>query len=66
MRGNDVSSNREKIMQDGTYHHRATGRRRTNQRFAGSLERFAVRFAELALLAGLVGAGVALLIGNAG
>ncbi len=53
-------------MQDGTYHHRATGRRRTNQRFAGSLERFAVRFAELALLAGLVGAGVALLIGNAG
>jgi hypothetical protein len=53
-------------MQDATVRYRAPMGRRTNPGFAGSIERFAVRFAELALLAGLVGAGVALLITKAG
>ena len=55
----------EKNMQDATYRYRATVERRAIPGFAGSVERFAVRFAELALLAGLVGAGVALLLANA-
>jgi hypothetical protein len=66
MRKNDVTGSEEKNMQDATVRYRAPRGRRTNPGFAGSIERFAVRFAELALLAGLVGAGVALLITKAG
>ena len=42
--------------------HRKSRQRPDHRQFEALVERFAVRFAEVALVAGLIGAGMALLI----
>jgi hypothetical protein len=58
---------RENQMQHASYRqsHDNRGQRQSGSRISG-FEKFAVRFAEVALLAGIIGAGIALLLVQTG